>query len=121
MRAANRTDKRIDEEGRAWHFMGDRIGSCEGDGTWWYRGRANQAEPDFELEQSVYSALQSSTCFVHRTARRARPSWVGEIDAKIQLPGIDRIVRTRIIRDRRHRSRIDRHRSLTRGAKWALG
>ena len=118
--AANRTDKRIDELGRAWHFMGDRIGTCEGIGAWWYRGRANQAEPDFELEQSVYSALQSSNCFVHRT-RTGETLLVGEINADTQLPGIDRIVRTRIVRDRRHRSRIDRHRSLTRGAKWALG
>ena len=118
--AANRTDKRIDEAGRAWHFMGDRIGACEGDGAWWYRGRANQAEPDFELEQRVYSALQTSNCFVHRT-RTGEVLLVGEIDANIQLPGIDRIVRTRIVRDRRHRSRIDRHRSLQGGAKWELG
>ena len=117
---ANRTDKRIDEEGRAWHFMGDRIGACESDGAWRYRGRANQAESDFELEQSVYSALQTSNCFVHRTPA-GEALLVGEIDAQIQLPGIDRIVRTRIVRDRRHRSRIDRHKSLTRGAKWAPG
>ena len=117
---ANRTDKRIDEAGRAWHFMGDRIGACESDGAWRYRGRANQAESDFELEQSVYSALQTSNCFVHRTPA-GEALLVGEIDANIQLPGIDRIVRTRIVRDRRHRSRIDRHKSLTRGAKWAPG
>ena len=117
---ANRTDKQIDAQGRAWHFMGDRIDRCEGNGAWWYRGRANQAEPDFELEQSVYSALQTSNCFVHRTGA-GETLLVGEIDANIQLPGIDRIVRTRIVRDRRHRSRIDRHNSLKKGAKWALG
>ena len=117
---ANRTDKRIDEAGRAWHFMGDRIATRERDGSWWYRGRANQPESDFELEQSVYTALQSSNCFVHRTPA-GEALLVGEIEPNIQLPGIDRIVRTRIVRDRRHRSRIDRHRSLTRGAKWALG
>lgn len=117
---ANRTDKHIDEQGRAWHFMGDRIGACEPDDAWWYRGRANQAESDFELEQSVYTALQSSNCFVHRTPA-GETLLVGEINPNIQLPGIDRIVRTRIVRDRRHRSRIDRPGSLTRGAKWVLG
>ena len=117
---ANRTDKHTDEAGRAWHFMGDRIATRERDDAWWYRGRANQPEPDFELEQTVYTALQSSNCFVHRTPS-GEALLVGEIDPNIQLPGIDRIVRTRIVRDRRHRSRIDRHRSLTRGAKWAFG
>lgn len=117
---ANRTDKHTDEAGRDWHFMGDRIGTRERDDAWWYRGRANQPESDFELEQSVYTALQSSNCFVHRTPA-GEALLLGEIDPNIQLPGIDRIVRTRIVRDRRHRSRIDRHRSLTRGAKWALG
>lgn len=118
--AANRTDKRIDEEGRGWHFMGDRIGTCQGSSAWWYRGRANQAERDFELEQSVYSALQSSRCFIHRT-RAGEALLVGEIDVNTQLPGVDRVVSTRIVRDRRHRSRIDRDSSLKGGAKWALG
>ena len=118
--AAKRTDKRIDEKGRAWHFMGDRIGRCEDGRAWWYRGRADQAETDFELEQSVYSALQSSKCFVHRT-RAGEVLLVGEIDPNTRLPGIDRIVRARIVRDRRHRSRIDRHRSLRGGEKSALG
>jgi len=36
-------------------------------------------------------------------------------------PGIDRIVPARIIRDRRHRARIDRPRTLKEGAKWAPG
>ena len=117
---ANQTDKRTDDEDRAWHFMGDRIRRCEGSGEWWYRGRANQAEPDFELEQSVYSALQSSNCFIHRTCG-GEILLVGEVDADTQLPGVDRLVPTRIFRDRRHRSRIDRRRSLKGAARWALG
>ena len=120
---ANRTDKRTDKDGLAWHFMGDRVRRCEGSGEWWYRGRSDQAEHDFELEQRIYSALQSSECFIHRT-RAGELLLVGEVDANTQLPGVDRVIPKRIFRDRRHRSRIDRPRSLsgTRGgAKWAPG
>ncbi len=117
---ANRTDKRTDAQGRAWHFMGDRISSCEDGRGWWYRGRANQPESDFELEQYAYSALQSSSCFVHRM-HTGEILLVGEVDAAARLPGIDRVVPARIVRDSRHRSRIDRPASLKGAAQLALG
>ena len=117
---ANRTDKRTDALGRAWHFMGDRISPCEDGRGWWFRGRANQPEPDFELEQRAYSALQSSNCFVHRM-HTGETLLVGEVDAGTRLPGIDRVVPGRIIRDRRHRARIDRPASLKGAAQSALG
>lgn len=118
--AANRTDKRTDAQGRAWHFMGDRISPSQEGHGWWYRGRANQPESDFELEQRTYSALQSSNCFIHRM-HTGEILLVGEVNAAARPPGIDRIVPARIIRDRRHRARIDRPRTLKEGAKWAPG
>ncbi len=118
--AANRTDKRTDEQGRAWHFMGDRISPCDDGRDWWYRGRANQPESDFALEQRAYSALQSSNCFIHRM-HTGEILLVGEVDAAAKLPGVDRVVTARIIRDRRHRARIDRPRTLKEGTKWAPG
>lgn len=118
--AANRTDKRSDAQGRAWHFMGDRISACQEGRGWWYRGRANQPESDFELEQRTYSALQSSSCFIHRM-HTGEILLVGETNAADRPPGIDRVVPARIIRDRRHRARIDRPRTLKEGAKWAPG
>lgn len=118
--AANRSDKRSDAQGRAWHFMGDRIGLCQDGRGWWYRGRAGQPESDFALEQSAYSALRSSSCFIHRM-HTGEILLVGEVDPGVRLPGIDRVVPARIIRDRRHRARIDRPRTLEEGARWAPG
>ncbi|MEX1100246.1 MAG: AMP-binding protein, partial [Bacteriovoracaceae bacterium] len=61
---ANRQNKRLDSQGRAWHNMGDRINiDTEG---FWYRGRSFQEEEDFDLEQELYQRLGHSKCFIKR-------------------------------------------------------
>ncbi|MFV1987683.1 MAG: AMP-binding protein [Gemmatimonadota bacterium] len=114
--------RRTDENGREWHCMGDRI-SADKVG-WWYGGRAVQPAEDFELEQRIYADLGTSACFVHRqpdgrlllygeglTGNRAWP----EAAILRCYPTLDGIQETRIVRDRRHRARIDRGATLAKG------
>ena len=108
---ANRVNKRKDEAGSTWHFMGDRL--IEDDEGLWYAGRSNQDANDFDLEQQIYAELQSSKSFVHRTACGAG-ILIGEVDASFEHAGIDAVRATQICRDRRHRARIDRHKTLMR-------
>jgi hypothetical protein len=121
---ANRLFKRTDEAGRSWHFMGDRI---EADGTgWWFAGRSEQSPEDFRLEQAVYRLVGSSNSWVHRDGR-GRIFLLGEglEPHRERILGehkeIHRILSARVYRDRRHRAKIDRARSVKKGAPWIAG
>jgi len=109
--------KERDEGGTLWHCMGDKI--HEKDGHFWYAGRQSQRSEDFALEQRVYSFLGSSKSFIHRN-KDQKVVLVGQgltgrsESLKKQFPQIDVIASTEIQRDRRHRSRIDRIKSLPR-------
>ncbi len=107
--------KMMDADGTLWHNMGDRV--IEEDGLLWFRGRANQHIDDFLLEQAVYSHIASSAAFVHRTSDGKRMLYGEKLTSKAaelksRFSELDDIIQTKIIRDRRHRSRIDRIRSL---------
>ena len=110
---------------RRWHAMGDRI---EADvWGWWYGGRARQPREEFCLEQQLYAELGTSACFVSRDEQR-RLFLYGENLPKeardfrrpfrVRHPELAGVRRVRIVRDRRHRARIDRKASLVR-AGWA--
>jgi acyl-CoA synthetase (AMP-forming)/AMP-acid ligase II len=112
--------QQVDGAGRRWHCMGDRL-TRDADG-WWFGGRASQPQGDFELEQRIYATLGTSKCFVHRT-RDGRAMLFGEhVGRRIREGGARRFARlfpelsevreVRIVRDRRHRARIDRAASL---------
>ena len=107
--------KERDANGKLWHCMGDRID--ERDGLFWYAGREGQRSDDFILEQKIYSFLDSSKSFIHRDSKE-RIILLGDELAtkkdllKKQFPQIEEIETTKIFRDRRHRSRIDRIKSL---------
>ncbi|HSM05713.1 MAG TPA: AMP-binding protein [Longimicrobiales bacterium] len=113
--------RRVGEDGREWHCLGDRI-EAEG-GDWWYGGRARQPREEFELEQRLYGDLGTSACFVHRS-RDGRLMLFGEglprearrfaPDFRTRHPELDGVRPLRIVRDRRHRARIDRGASLAR-------
>jgi acyl-CoA synthetase (AMP-forming)/AMP-acid ligase II len=107
--------KMRDADGTLWHNMGDRV--MEEDGLLWFRGRANQLPDDFLLEQAVYTHIRSSAAFIHRTSEGRRILHGEKLksrtdELKSRFPEIDAVIETTIIRDRRHRSRIDRIRSL---------
>ena len=102
-----------------WRCMGDRI--TEDAEGWWFRGRATQPVAEFDLEQRVYSALGTSKCFVHRTPDGRLVLYGEGIQKKIRAlgkafasiaPEIAAVHEARIVRDRRHRARIDRAKSL---------
>jgi acyl-CoA synthetase (AMP-forming)/AMP-acid ligase II len=107
--------KERDDSGRIWHNMGDRV-HVDAEGLW-YRGRSFQKAEDFAAEQRLYWLLQSSNCFITRNAKD-QPILVGEdLLARKDLilkacPQLRGIFETPIVRDIRHRSRIDRKLSL---------
>lgn len=107
--------KEMDSEGKLWHCMGDRV-KIE-DELLWYMGRQTQLKEDFLLEQKLYKEMQSSKSFVHRESDQDLILYGENISPykdKIlkHYSEISRIKSTKIIRDKRHRSRIDRLRSL---------
>lgn len=121
----NAIHKRRDEHGVVWHDMGDRV--IERHGLWWYAGRSRQPLADFELEQQVYSVVGSSASFIHRDRATGATWLVGEglepfeRSLRARFPEIDKLVSRRIQRDRRHRARIDRERTLTKRFRWLAG
>ncbi len=107
--------KRRDEAGRIWHNMGDRI-AVKDDGLW-HCGRSFQRPEDFADEQRIYWLIQSSACFIGRTSRN-EPFLIGEhvlrhsALIRREFPHLKGIYEAAIVRDIRHRSRIDRKLSL---------
>jgi acyl-CoA synthetase (AMP-forming)/AMP-acid ligase II len=112
----------VDEDGQRWHCMGDRITPDEE--GWWFGGRSCQPKEDFDLEQRIYALLGTSKCFVHR-GRDGRAILYGEgLRRRIRDAGRSRLAQLapelsevrelQIVRDRRHRARIDRAGSLAR-------
>lgn len=117
--AENRLNKRVDERGRVWHRMGDRI-ELNG-GVLWYRGRSGQTIADFDLEQELYEVCGSSKLFTERNklgeleiyvegdARvKMVREWVNQAQAEGRCLESVALLTTVIRRDRRHRARIDR-------------
>lgn len=107
----NKIHKRVDSNGKVWHSMGDRILSDET--GWWYAGRAQQPHEDFLLEQKVYTFLNRSTAFIHREPNGERVLFgkgVEERSGELRkaFPEIATYRNTQIVRDKRHKARIDR-------------
>ena len=126
----NQIYKRKDNDGVLWHSMGDRI-QAEPSG-WWYMGRSGQRIEEFQLEQKIYSHLQSSKSFIY--SKSGTKGEVGKVERWLigegvkarkneiiaAFPAIDGVCEARIYRDRRHRARIDRRKTLEKGASWLM-
>lgn len=118
----NELNKYLDEQKRIWHFMGDRI-EIDEHSDWWYSGRSQMNLDDFYLEQNLYVFLGHDLAFFHRDSFN-RMILIGEglnsaqASLKQNFPQIDRIIEAKILKDIRHRSRIDRKAIL---AKLKLG
>lgn len=106
--------KERDENQVLWHCMGDRI--KEESGKFWIKGRQNQLPEDFSLEQELYSKLQSSKMFLLRADSKLILLGEGLKEhtemIKKSYPQINQVIETKIIRDKRHRSRINRKDSI---------
>jgi acyl-CoA synthetase (AMP-forming)/AMP-acid ligase II len=120
----NRRSKQEDAQGTLWHFMGDRV--VRDEAGLWYAGRSGQPQEDFQLEQRVYARLESSASFVTLDSE-GRWWLVGEeVQAnreaiRREFPEIHDVAEARILRDRRHRARIDRSATLRKAAPWLAG
>jgi hypothetical protein len=100
-----------DPSGVVWHFMGDRVGE-DAEGLW-FQGRSFQNPVEFKIEQELYTFLGHSRGFLERDPL-GKLVFRGEgVDAEFRrirnrFPEIDRVLECKIVRDRRHRARIDR-------------
>ena len=109
----NLLKNKTEDSQKGWHCMGDRI-FLDQEG-WWYYGRSNQPEEDFLLEQKIYSRLKSSKSFITVDKGGRKYLWGENID-KAKLGDLKdlffKIKNVKIIRDPRHKSRIDRKKSM---------
>ncbi|MFZ9519080.1 MAG: AMP-binding protein [Silvanigrellaceae bacterium] len=109
---ANKRNKRRDAEGVIWHRTGDRI--LQDDKGFWYAGRAEQPLDDFLFEQKLYARLGHSRAFLHRDSNSNGIIVADDSVRHIEQVASDigarkfQVWRSIILRDRRHRSRIDR-------------
>ena len=101
-----------------WHNMGDRI--VADDEGWWYTGRVSQSENELNLEQQIYSLLGTSACFVSRVPGDRLVLFGEDINRRVAavdqfasfFPEVEGLENVSIVRDRRHRARIDRKGTL---------
>ena len=108
-RDENLKNKRRDEFGHIWHFMGDRI-TFDENNNWIYSGRETTDTNDFFLEQKVYNFIKHDRAFLHR--EEGELHLIGENlnknDILKSFPEIKKITESKIQYDKRHRARIDR-------------
>lgn len=108
----NELNKYKDENNRIWHFMGDRIEIDEG-GEWWYSGRSQFKIVDFKMEQRIYNFLGHDLAFLHRNEKNNLVLFGENIknkinEIKLMFPQIEEIIEAKMIKDNRHRARLDR-------------
>jgi acyl-coenzyme A synthetase/AMP-(fatty) acid ligase len=114
---ANKKNKKQDKNGTIWHNMGDRL--AQDSHGLYYNGRDFQTKEEFDIEQGVYTLLQDSHSFIVPINNKL--TLLGEnVSQKSDLikknfPKIENIIERKIIRDVRHRARIDRVKSFTNG------
>lgn len=122
--SANQAHKSRDASGNLWHRMGDRILPLSTGGhEWFYLGRETQTREAFALEQNLYSLLGHGDAFVEVSKDSGYAVYVdprktpglkaSSLKAMIKgsFPEISQILITKILKDKRHRARIDRVKS----------
>lgn len=117
----NELNKKRDEMGRIWHFMGDRI-DIDNEKNWWYMGRSQNPNFFQTNEERIYQIIKNDSAFLFLNEKNEL-SLAGEniksyLEAikKIQ-PNIVNFYQSRIIKDKRHRARIDRKASIEKAKK----
>ena len=93
--------------------MGDRIAVDNESKDWWYEGRSQLHAEDFQLEQKIYKFLNHDLSFIHRTLNNELVLLGENLKDKAStlqktFPEISKVAETKIIKDKRHRARIDR-------------
>lgn len=120
----NKKYKRRDEQGRLWHFMGDRLEKT--DEGYFYAGRSFQEPRIFALEEKLHAHLNRDKFFLHRDGKGTLCVIGEKVTAdmgKIQAlaPEVQRSFDVTLTVDRRHRARIDRAHALGKAEKWLAG
>jgi acyl-CoA synthetase (AMP-forming)/AMP-acid ligase II len=121
--AENEKNKKRDAAGKLWHRMGDDV-IIDARGLW-YQGRSGQGPELFWQEQAIYRALRHDDAFVHQTATGERTLFAAAPSEQLETIKRDHadlaVVRVkRIVRDRRHRARVDRINSIPRQLRRGL-
>ena len=126
----NRLNKQKDDQGRIWHAMGDRV--VVRDGIWWYGGRSSQSETDFMIEQKLAMHLETSKVFCARDDRGGLEIYVDGNEGvrrkaatflkstELDLKQDYEVFSTTIVRDHRHRARIDRVKSRVKAKREVI-
>jgi len=118
--SANQTHKKRDASLRLWHNMGDRI--LVDEEGWWYQGKSTHSLSDFILEQQVSSFLKTNDVLIANHNTLLGPGVGSHKEAILkQFPVINEVIECKIYRDRRHRARIDREKTIKKGAPWVAG
>ena len=116
---ANKKNKYLDEGNTLWHNMGDRL--IKTDQGLFYNGRSFQTKEEFKLEQDIYSYMKASHSFIKN--QRGNLILYGKNvthqknQIKEKFPQLHDIIEKKIIRDPRHKARIDRELSFEKGDK----
>jgi acyl-CoA synthetase (AMP-forming)/AMP-acid ligase II len=107
---------KMKDDNLVYHNMGDRI-EIDSNQSLWYQGRDFQTQDDFLLEQKIYNELESSEGFI--TNIQDEKILVTSVNNKklltdlIKKYNLDKFkLVKKIYKDRRHLSRIDRHKTL---------
>jgi acyl-CoA synthetase (AMP-forming)/AMP-acid ligase II len=117
---ANQTHKKRDADGTLWHNMGDRILADEE--GWWYQGRACQPLADFILEQQISAFLTTNDVLIVNRQFLLGSGVARHRKALLrQFPVVSDVIECKVYRDRRHRARIDREKTIKKGAPWIVG
>lgn len=114
-------NKRREEDGTLWHCTGDRI--LQDENGLWFAGRRQQSFEDFLAEQKIYAKLGHSRAFIRRDSHK-NPLIIAD-DGVRHVASVAGEVLGRtvpvwnafIVRDKRHRSRIDRTNTWERGLR----
>jgi acyl-coenzyme A synthetase/AMP-(fatty) acid ligase len=117
---ADKTNKKKDALHRVWHQMGDRIFVDEK--GWWYRGRSAQSLSDFSLEQEISTFLKTNAVLIasHEflLGKGVKPH---REELLKKFPSLKDVIECEFYWDRRHQARIDREKTIKKGAPWIDG
>lgn len=113
---ANKTHKKKDASGQLWHNMGDRI-LIDEEGLW-YQGRSSEQLADFILEQEISTFLKTNDVLIanHQFLLGMNVKAYRDVLLK-RFPVLKDVIECKIYRDRRHLARIDREKTIQKGAR----
>jgi hypothetical protein len=100
--------------------MGDRIFADEK--GWWYQGRSTQSLPDFNMEQEISTFLKTNAVLIADDVLLLGNAVNPNRDEILKkFPALKDVIECEFFWDRRHQARIDRKKTIKKGAPWIDG